>query len=57
MNFKFEIGANVAFKMGSERGQIIGRAEYETSENQYLIRYIAADGRLVENWWTESTLR
>ena len=33
------------------------RAEYSYCENSYLVRYEAADGRAVEQWWTESALK
>ena len=39
-----------------EVGTVHGRAEYTTSEPQYLIRYKAADGRAVEAWWPENAL-
>lgn len=53
---KFELGEEVNITASGEHGQIIGRAEYQVSENAYLLRYRAADGRAVEIWWTESAL-
>lgn len=55
-SFKFDIGASVELLSG-EAGEILGRAEYSNSENSYFVRYIAADGRLVEAWWQESAIR
>lgn len=37
-------------------GKVIGRAEYEAREPSYLLRYLDADGRATEAWWTESAL-
>lgn len=52
---KFELGEQVELFSG-ETGQVIGRAEYSYAENLYQIRYKAADGRAVENWWHEFAL-
>jgi|WetSurMetagenome_2_1015567.scaffolds.fasta_scaffold1035472_2 hypothetical protein len=52
--FKFELGDAAKLLHSHEEGGIIARAEYLTSENSYLFRYKAADGRQVENWWQES---
>lgn len=54
--FEFAIGQHVTITASGERGEVIGRAEYKTSENAYLIRYKAADDRAVESWWGESAL-
>lgn len=39
-----------------EKGAIIGRAEYLHDETRYLVRYKAADGRQVEDWWGQSAI-
>ena len=54
--FKFDLRQIVYIIESGEAGAIIGRAEYDTSENSYLLRYKAADGRAVEQWWMESAL-
>lgn len=54
--FKFTLGTNVSIAGGSEVGRIVARAEYENSENTYYLRYVAGDGRAVEEWWGESAL-
>jgi hypothetical protein len=54
--FRFPLGYEVRIVASGERGEVIGRAEYEACENQYLLRYKAADGRAVESWWSESAL-
>lgn len=54
--FKFHVGQGVKIADGNEIGKVIGRAEYDYSENGYLIRYVAGDHRAVEAWWTESAL-
>jgi hypothetical protein len=53
---KFELGQDVAIAVSGERGTVIARAQYSTSEDQYLIRYKCADGRAVEAWWTAGAL-
>jgi len=54
--FAFDLGSSVKLQASDEAGTVIGRAEYTTAENSYLVRYKAADGRAVEAWWTESAL-
>jgi hypothetical protein len=54
--FIFELGQTVIIEASGETGRVIARAEYETSENGYLIRYKAGDGRATEAWWTEDAL-
>jgi len=57
--FKFELGALASISINGvsgETGEIIARAEYTNAENMYFLRYIAADGRAVQQWWTESAL-
>lgn len=53
----FLLGDRVKVGNGLERGEVVARAEYLTSEPQYLVRYVAGDGRCVEAWWTESALK
>jgi hypothetical protein len=55
-NLKFLMGQQVTLTASGETGQIIGRAEYATSEPSYFLRYQASDGRAVEGWWSESAL-
>lgn len=55
--FNFGLSERVTIAASGEEGVIIGRAEYDTSENQYYIRYKAADGRATESWWGESALQ
>ena len=55
--FVFEISQKVALKDNPcESGEILGRAEYATSENQYFIRYKNGNNVTVENGWAESAL-
>jgi len=53
---KYEMNAEVVIACSDEAGAVIGRAEYITSETDYLVRYVAKDGRAVEQWWKESAL-
>jgi hypothetical protein len=54
--FKFEMKQVVKMVESEETGTVIARAEYAACENQYRVRYKAADGRQVENWWDESAI-
>lgn len=54
--FKFNLRQNVRIGNSGENGEIVGRAEYATSEPGYLVRYTAGDGCAKECWWTESAL-
>jgi hypothetical protein len=53
---KFALKQKVTLAASGESGEVIGRAEYTNDEPRYLVRYKAADGRCVENWWPESAL-
>jgi len=54
--WKFNIGDAVTITESAEAGGVIGRAEYGHSDDCYLVRYKAGDGRAVEDWWTETAL-
>jgi hypothetical protein len=56
-DFKFKLGDTVALSESPrETGTVIARAEFQHSENSYLIRYCAGDGRQTECWWSESAI-
>ena len=54
--FQFELDDKVKLELSYETGMVIGRAEFTTKDPQYLVRYKAADGRLVETWWDEDAI-
>lgn len=54
--FRFELHQMVVITASGETGEVIGRAEYASSGNDYRIRYRANDGRAVESWWNEDAL-
>lgn len=54
--FKYEIGQDLVIEASGESGRCIARAEYETAENKYYIRYQCGDGRAVEVWWSEDAV-
>jgi len=56
MGFKFNHGDKVRIIASGESGEVIGRADYKTAENNYYIRYKAGDGRATEAWWQESAI-
>lgn len=39
-----------------ESGKVIGRSEFPSAENNYLVLYADATGKQVEKWWAESQL-
>lgn len=40
----------------TEIGVVIGRAQYTNSNPQYHVRYVAADGRQIEEWLAEDAI-
>ena len=56
MSFKFNLKQKLDIVESVEHGEVIGRAEYNFASPQYLLRYLAADGRKVEAWWAEDAL-
>lgn len=54
--FSHELGEQVELNSG-EKGVVIARAEYLESEPSYLIRYVAADQRLTEAWWSGQAIK
>ena len=56
MNFKYVLGQTVQVTISKEKGYIKARAEYKNISNQYLIHYLAADGRAVDAWFEEGDL-
>ena len=55
-DFEFELNEPVRIIVSGEVGTIVGRAEYLAMDNQYLVRYKAADGRATEAWWPADAL-
>lgn len=56
-NFDFDLGDSVFILASSEKGEVIGRAEYNNgAPNNYFLRYKSADGRAVEAWWEENAI-
>lgn len=56
IKFKHELGQRVKVAISGEKGSVKARAEYATCANQYLIHYLAADGRAVDAWFEEGEL-
>lgn len=54
--FKHLLGQVVRVKISGEEGHVKARAEYTNCCNQYLIHYMAADGRAVDSWFEEGEL-
>lgn len=47
--FDFKLKDRVKLDSG-EAGEVIGRAQYVDSNPQYMVRYVAADGRMTQEW-------
>jgi len=56
MSFKLELNQAVQVIISGEKGHIKGRSEYSSADNQYYIRYLAADGRSTDGWFMEDEL-
>lgn len=54
--FKHELGQVVQVTISGEEGHVKARAEYHNGPNQYLIHYLAADGRGTHYWFEEGEL-
>jgi len=55
--FKYDLEAKVIFEDNIEiKGVVIGRAEYLSADNKYLIRYADGTGTPCENWWDEDAI-
>jgi hypothetical protein len=55
--FTFDMGDPVTFTVNKNlNGEVIGRAEFATSENQYLVRYADSNDNPTEQWWDEGAL-
>lgn len=55
--FSFTLGQRVVITVSGEEGEVIARAEYLQSENNYLLRYKDAQGMAREEWWREGALQ
>lgn len=57
--FQFELGQNVTIARGiggSEKGQILGRAEYERLPVAYYVGYIDGNSCYRKDWFDEEDL-
>lgn len=54
--FAFELGGRVSLSLSGERGDVIGRAEYQNFPPCYQVSYVAADGRQCEGWFDSTAL-
>jgi hypothetical protein len=56
MNPVFGLNEKVKISCSGERGIVVGYAQYVSHHDQCLVRYKAADGRAVEQWWDVDAL-
>ena len=54
--WKFGLGTDAKVPNSGEEGTIIGRAEFTTGEDQYLLLHKPSDGQGMEEWLPESRL-
>lgn len=52
----FKLHQTVKIDVSGETGLVVARAEYDTGEDRYLIRYKNAHGTAVEQWWDRGAL-
>lgn len=55
--FKFDLSQQVKVTISGEVGTVKGRAEFTTSENQYLLHMKAADGRAADIWFDGTDIK
>ena len=51
------LGDRVKLSKSGECGEVIGAANYARQPRQYLVEYVAADGRQVVDWFSRDSLR
>lgn len=54
--FEFSLNQEVKIKCSGETGEVTQRLERENKSQAYYVRYRAADGRAVEEWWDSTAL-
>lgn len=54
--FKFSLNERVKLVISNETGSVVGRAEYLNYPSQYRVRYLAGDGRQVEDWFGDDAI-
>ncbi len=55
-NLRFKLGDKVVIKLSGAIGEVIGRAEYEHSESNYLLRLVNKQGNLEREWFNDSDI-
>ncbi len=53
--FTYGLNERVVLLSGEE-GFVIGRAEHAEAMDSYFLRYVTAEGSLVESWWSENAI-
>jgi hypothetical protein len=56
VELKYFLRQRVRITESLEVGTVHARSESTTGEPQYLVRYKSADGRAVEQWWSENAI-
>lgn len=54
--FALMLGQAVALALSGEKGIVVGRAEYDNSEDGYYVRYVDANGCQQSEWFGESAI-
>ena len=55
-NWQFAPGDYVEITVSGEQGLVVGRAEYLSHEDSYLVRYMDSTGCAREAWWDADAL-
>lgn len=54
--FAFKMGATIVIYLNGTKGEIVGRAQYESAQDDYLVKYLNGNGDLCKTWFTESDI-
>jgi len=51
--FAYEIGDTIKHNNSANTGRIIGRGEYASMQNDYLVEHDDGTGTIIQSWWDE----
>lgn len=54
--FAFKMGATVVLCLNGTPGEVVGRAQYESARDDYLVKYLNGNGDLCKTWFIESDI-
>lgn len=54
--FAFSLNEQVKLVLSGEKGVVLGIAKYVETNPSFYVRFVAADGRQCEGWFSEQAL-